>query len=163
MTPNKLELALYQENSLATVMLDGSNTSQLSWDSGESVNDLSLLDDFPFSYNSGVSIATALVEGVLSEFPITQDLLDSTSTTDATFGLQGNKADAYYPQTVSDSVSDGAPRLDSNALSKSVEATTTTETALSSESIREKRKVLWEKRFTHPHKMKPSYASGGRY
>ena len=58
-------------------MLDGSNTLQLSWASGESVNNLSLLDDFPFSYDSGVLIATTLVEGVLLEFPITQDLLDS--------------------------------------------------------------------------------------
>ncbi len=52
-------------------MLDGSNTLQLSWASGESVNNLSLLDDFPFSYDSGVLIATTLVEGVLLEFPIT--------------------------------------------------------------------------------------------
>jgi len=80
-------------------MLDSSNlnTSQLLEASGESANDLSLLDDFPFSYDSGVSIATTLVEGILSEFPIIQDSLDSTCTTDATLGLKGSKMIAYIP------------------------------------------------------------------
>ena len=102
MTPNNLELVLYQENSLALVMLDSSNlnTSQLSQASGESPDDLSLLDDFPLSYDSGVLIATTLVEGILLEFPITQDSLDSVCTTVVTLGLEGCKSIAYIPQTV---------------------------------------------------------------
>jgi len=146
-------------------MLDGSNTLQLSWASGKSVNNLSLLDDFPFSYDSGVLIATTLVEGVLLEFPITQDLLDSqaTSTMDTTSGPEGSKSDACYPQTVSDSDSDGPQHSNSKALSKSVEVITTTKAAPRSKSIWEKRKELWERRFTHPQKMTPSYALGGRY
>jgi hypothetical protein len=146
-------------------MLNGSNILQLSWDSGESVNDLSLLDDFPFSYDSGVSVATTLVEGVLLEFPITQDLLDSqaTSTMDTTSRPGGSKSDTCYPQTVSDSVLDGPQRSNSKGLSDSVDAITTTEAAPRFKSIWEKRKELWERRFTHPQKMKSSYASGGRY
>jgi hypothetical protein len=145
-------------------MLDSSNTSQLSWASGESADDLSLLGDFPFSYDSGVSVATTLVEGILSEFPITQDVLDSqaTSTMDATSGPKCSKSDACYSQTVLDSDSDGPQRSNSKALSESVEAITTTEAAPMSESTWERRKELWERRFTHPQKMKPSYASGER-
>jgi hypothetical protein len=145
-------------------MLDSSDTLQLSssWASGTSPDDLSLLGDLSFSLDLGVSIATTLVESILSEFPITQDSLDYTSTANATSGLQGSKSEAYYPQTVSDSALDGALCSDSNPLSKSVEATTITEAAPRSESIWEKRKALWEKRFTHPNKMKPRYAWGGR-
>jgi hypothetical protein len=173
-TPNNLELVLYQENSLALVMLDSSNlnTSQLSQASGKSPDNLSLLDDFPLSYDSGVSIATTLVKGILSEFPITQDSLDSVCTTVVTLGLEGCKSIAYIPQTVLDSDSDGAPHLDSdgapcldsNVLSKSVEVTTTTDTAPISEYTWERMKELWERRFTHPEKMKPAsgYALEGR-
>jgi hypothetical protein len=147
-------------------MLDSSNTSQLSWASGESANDLSLLGDFPFSYDSGVSVATTLVEGILSEFPITQDVLDSqaTSTMDVTSesGPECSKSDACCSQTVLDSDSDGPQRSNSKALSESVEAIATTEAAPRSESTWEKRKELRERRFTHPQKMKPSYASGER-
>ena len=145
-------------------MLDSSNTSQLSWASGESADDLLLLGDFPFSYDSGVSVATTLVEGILSEFPITQDVLDSqaTSTMDTTSGPKCSKSDTCYSQTVLDSDSDGPQRLNSKALSESVEAITTTEAAPMSESTWERRKELWERRFTHPQKMKPSYASGER-
>jgi hypothetical protein len=146
-------------------MLNGSNISQLSWDSGKSVNDLLLLDDFPFSYDLGVLVTTTIVEGVLLEFPITQDLLDSqaTSTMDATSRPKGSKSDTCYPQTVSDSVSDGPQCLNSKVLSDSVEVITTTKAAPRSESIWEKRKELQERRFTHPQKMKSSYALGGRY
>jgi hypothetical protein len=162
-TPNNLELVSYQENSLALVMLDSPNlnTSQLS---AEASNDLSLLDDFPFSYDSGISIATTLVEGILSEFPITQDSLDYTCSTDATLELEGIKSIAYTPQTVLASDSDGAPRSDSNALSRSGEAIATTTTTPRSASFRKKLKELQERRFTHPQKMKPAlgFASEGR-
>ena len=136
-------------------MLDSSNISQLSQASGESVDDLSLLGDLSFSYDSGVSVATTLVEGILSEFPITQDTLHSTWATNVTSGLEGSKLVADTPQTVLD--------LESNALSKSVEAITTTTTMPSFESTREKMKELRERRFTHPQKIMPSYALGGRY
>ena len=135
--------------------------------SGKSADDLSLLDGFPFSYDSGISIATTLVEGVLLEFPLTQELLESTSIADTTSGLQVSKSDAYYPQTVSDSALDGPPAhlgLESSALSKPVEAVTMTESVPTSQSIREKRKELWERRLTYPEKMKPAtgYALEGR-
>ncbi len=128
-------------------MLDSSNISQLSQASGESVDDLSLLGDLSFSYDSGVSVATTLVEGILSEFPITQDTLHSTWATNVTSGLEGSKLVADTPQTVLD--------LESNALSKSVEAITTTTTMPSFESTREKMKELRERRFTHPQKIMP--------
>ena len=147
------------------VMLDSSNISQLSQASGESADDLSLLGNLSFSFDSGVSIATTLVEGILSQFPITQELLDPTNTTDATSRLEGSKSDAYYPQTISDSASDRPQHSDSNALSESVEVTITTklEAAPGSEYPWERMKELWERMFTHPNKMKPSYTSGGRY
>jgi len=125
----RLEFNLYQENSPAMVMLDSSNTSQLWQASGESPDDLSLLGDFLFTYDSDVLIATTLVEGIMSQFPITQNLLDSTSTTDATSENEGSKSLTYTPQIVLDLASDGPQRSDSNALSKSVEARTTTEPA----------------------------------
>jgi len=143
-------------------MLDNSNTSQRWQASGESADDLSLLGDFSFTYDSDVSIATTLVEGIMSQFPITQDLLDSMSTTNATSEHEGSKSVAYTPQIVSDLASDGPQHSDSNALSESVEARTTTEPARRSKSTRERLKELWARRFTHPWKMKPTYASGGR-
>ena len=157
MSPNKL--VLYQDNSLALVMLSQA--------SGKSADDLLLLDGFPFSYDSGISIATTLVEGVLLEFPLTQELLESTSIMDTTSRLQVSKSDTYYPQTVSDSALDGPLvhlGLESSALSEPVEAVTMTESVPTSQSIREKRKELWERRFTYPEKMKPAtgYASEGR-
>ena len=84
-------------------MLDNSNTSQLSrWSGqalGESVDNLSLLGrgDFSFSYDSDVSIATTLVEGIVSHFPNTQDLLDSMNTADVAPGREGSKSVAYAP------------------------------------------------------------------
>jgi hypothetical protein len=86
-SPNKL--VLYQDNSLALIMLSQA--------SSESVDDLLLLDGFPFSYDSGISIATTLVEGVLLEFPLTQELLKSISIMDTTSRLQVSKSDTYYP------------------------------------------------------------------
>jgi hypothetical protein len=59
----------------------------LSQASGKSADDLLLLDGFPFSYDSGILIATTLVEGVLLEFPLTQELLESTSIMDTTSRL----------------------------------------------------------------------------
>lgn len=166
MTPTNIELLF-----LVPVMLDSSDTSPISsfWASHESANNLSMLGDLSLSFDSGVSVATTLVEDILSEFPITQDwdLLDSTSTTSATFGLHGSESEAYYPYSVLDSASDGAPHgphLDSNTLSKSVEETTIIEAVPRSEATRrEKLKELWEKRFTRPYKMKPHYTSEGRY
>lgn len=145
-------------------MQDSSNTSQLSssWASGESLDDLSLLGDLSFSFDSGVSVSTTLVEDILSEFPITQDSLGSTSTTDATSELQGSKTDAYNPLTVSDLASDGPQCPDCNVLAEPVEAITTADAAPMSESTQERLKELWARRFTHPRKMTPSYAWGGR-
>ena len=144
------------------VMLDSSNTSQLWQASGKSSDDLSLLGNFSFTYDSDVLIATTLVEGIMLQFPITQDLLDSMSTTNATSENEGSKSLAYTPQIVSDLALDGPQRSDSNALSESVEAQTTTEPTRRSESTQERLKELWARRFTHPQKMKPTYASGGR-
>ena len=145
-------------------MLDSSNTPQLShWQaSGKLADDLSLLGNFSFSYDSDVSITTTLVEGLMSQYPITQELLDSTSTTDATSECEGSKSVAYTPQIVSDLALDGPQHSDSNALSESVEARTTTEPAQRSKSTWERLKELWARRFTHPRKMKPTYAWGGR-
>ena len=145
-------------------MLDSSNISQLSQASSESADDLSLLSNLSFSFDSGISIATTLVEGILSQFPTMQELLDSTNTTDATSGLESSKSVAYNPQNISDSLADldGPQCSDSNALSESVEVITTTEPARRSESTQERLKELWARRFTHPRKMKPTYASGGR-
>jgi hypothetical protein len=145
-------------------MLDSSNISQLSQASGESADDLSLLGELSFSFDSGISIATTLVEGILSQFPTTQELLDSPNTTDTTSGLESSKSVAYNPQNISDSLADldGPQHTDSTALSKPVEAITTTGAVPRSESTRERRKKLWERRFTYPKKMKPSYASAGR-
>jgi len=157
-TPTDLDLVLHQENSPATVMLDSSNISPLSQASGESADDLSLLGDLSFSYDSGTSIATTIVEGILSQFPITQQSLDSTNTMDATSGLEASKLDAYIPVLGPD----GPQHLDSKALSETAEANTTTEAAPRSQSTWEKRKELWERRFTHPQKMKPSYTSAER-
>jgi len=103
------------------VMLDSSNTSQLWQASGESPDDLSLLGNFSFTYDLDVLIATTLVEGIMSQFPITQDLLDSMSTTDAMSENEGSKSLAYTPQIVSDLASDGPQCSDSNVLSESVE------------------------------------------
>jgi hypothetical protein len=157
-----LEFNFYQENSPAAVMLDSSNTSQLWQASGKLADDLSLLGNFSFTYDSDVSITTTLVEGIMSQFPVTQDLLDSTSTTDATSKHEGSKSVTYTPQIVSDLASDGPQRSDSNTLSESVEARTMTKPAQRSESTQERLKELWARRFTHPWKMKPTYASGGR-
>jgi len=145
-------------------MLDSSNISQLSQVSGESDDDLSLLGDFSFSYDSDVSIATALVEGIVSHFPNTQDSLNFMNTTDVAPGREGSKSVAYAatPQTVLDSNSDGPQCLDSNALSESAEAIAATTTMPRSASFRKKLKELHERRFTHPQKMKPTYAWGGR-
>jgi len=145
-------------------MLDSSNTLQLSWASGKSANDLSLLGDFSFFYDLGVLVATTLVEGILSEFPIIQDMLDSqaTSTMDTTSRPECSKSDACYSQTVLDSDSDGPQCSNSKVLSESVEVITTTEAAPRSKSTWKKRKELWERRLTHPQKMKPFYASGER-
>jgi hypothetical protein len=111
-------------------MLDSSITSQLSQASGESPDDLSLLGNLSFSYDPSVSIATTLVEGLLSQFPITQDSLDSTNTMDMTSRLDASKLDTYTPVLGLD----GPQHSDSNALSKFVEVITTTETMPSSES-----------------------------
>ena len=150
-------------------MLDNSNTSQLSrWSGqalGESVDNLSLLGcgDFSFSYDSDVSIATTLVEGIVSHFPNTQDLLDSMNTADVAPGREGSKSVAYAPpQLVLDSASDEPQCSDSNVLLGSVQAIATTEAARRSESSRERLKELWERRFTCLEKMKPCYAWGGR-
>jgi hypothetical protein len=140
-------------------MLDSSITSQPSQASGELADDLSLLGDLSFSYDLGVSVATTLVEGILLQFPITQDLLDSMNIMDTTFRLEASKLDAYTPVLGLD----GPQHLDSNALSKSVEVITTTETVPSSESTWEKIKELWERRFTHPQKIKPSYTLAERW
>jgi hypothetical protein len=82
---------------------------------------------------------------------------------DVTSRPEGSKSDACYPQTVLDLVLDRPQRLNSKVLSNSVEAITITKAAPRSESIWEKRKELWERRFTHLQKMKPSDASEGRY
>lgn len=162
-TPTDLELALHQENSLAVVKLDRSNTSQFSQASGlEWANDLSLLGDFSFSYDSDISIATTLVEGIMLQFPITQDFAGSISTTEVTSGHEGSKSVAYSPQIVSDLASDGPQRLDSNTLSEPIDVITMTEAARGCETHQERLKKLFERRFTHPHKMKPTYARGGR-
>ena len=162
MTSIDFELILHQENSPVLVMLDSSNTSHLSQASSESADDFSLLGDLSFSYDSGISVATTLVEGILSQFPITQDSLDSTSITDMTSRLEGSKSDAYNPQAVSDSDLDGTRLPVSSMLSNSAGAKTTSEAAPRSESTWEKIKELWERRFTHPQKMKPTYASAER-
>ncbi len=161
----QLELNFYQENLPAMVtMLDSSNTSQLShWQaSGKLADDLSLLGNFSFSYDLDVSIVTTLVEGIMLQFPITQDLLDSTSTTNATSECEGSKSLTYTPQIVLDLALDGPQCSDPNVLSESVEAITMTEPARRSESTRERLKELWARRFTHPQKMRPTYAWGGR-
>jgi hypothetical protein len=93
----QLEFNLYQENLPAMVMLDSSNTSQLWQASGESPDDLSMLGNFSFTYDSDVLIVTTLVEGIMSQFPITQNLLDSMSTTDVMSENEGSKSLAYTP------------------------------------------------------------------
>ena len=107
-----------------------------------SADDLSFLDNFPFSYDLGVSVATTLVEGILSEFPIIQDSLNSICIIDATSGLEGSKSVTYTPQIDSDSASDRPQCWDSNMLSESVEARTMTEPAQRSESTQERLKEL---------------------
>ena len=141
-TPTDLKLFLHKENLLATVMLDISNVPQHSQASGMSADDLSFLDDFPFFYNPGVLVATTLVEGILSEFPITQDSLNSTCITDATSGLKGSKLVTYTPQIDSDLALDRPQHWDSNVLSKSVEVRTMTEPVQRSKSTQERLKEL---------------------
>jgi hypothetical protein len=101
-------------------------------------------DSLPFSFgdcsfisDSGVSIATTLVEEIIQGFTTTQDSLDSTITTNAIAGLEDDKSDAYEfmhsdPET--------AARV----------------------ARQERMKELMERRFTHPQKMTPSYSSRER-
>jgi hypothetical protein len=123
-----------------------------------------LLGNFSFSYDSDVSIATALVEGIVLHFPNTQDSLNFMNTTNMAPGCEGSKSVTYMatPQTVLDSNSDGPQCLDSNVLSKSAEAIAATTTMPRSTSFWKKLKELHEGRFTHPQRIKPTYAWGGR-
>ena len=115
---------------------------------GPDISELQLLsnisDSLPFSFgdfsfisNSGISITTTLVEEVIQAFPITQESFDSTSTTNAIFGLEDNKSNTYKLTRLNPETAARAAR-------------------------RERMKELMERRFTHPQNMTPRYFSEGR-
>ncbi len=93
--------------------------------------------DFSFISDSGISITTTLVEEVIQAFPITQESFDSTSTTNAIFGLEDNKSNTYKLTRLNPETAARAAR-------------------------RERMKELMERRFTHPQNMTPRYFSEGR-
>jgi len=84
------------------------------------------LGDCSFISDSGISIATTLVEEIIRDFPITQDSLDSSITTNAITELEDDKSDAHKLM-----------RLDPNP--------ETAATAARWERLKE----LMERRFTH--------------
>ncbi len=115
---------------------------------GPDISELQLLSDIsdslPFSFgdfsfisDSGILIATTLVEKVIQAFPITQESFDSTSTTNVIFGLEDNKSDTYKLM-----------HLDPETAARAAH--------------RERMKELMERRFTHPQNMTPCYFSEGR-
>jgi len=102
-------------------------------------------DSLPFSFggncsfisDSGISVATTLVEEIIQGFTTTQDSLDSTITTNAIAGLEDNKSNAYV-------LMHSDPETAARA------------------ACQERMKELMERRFTHPQKMTPSYFSRQR-
>jgi len=93
--------------------------------------------NFSFISDSGISIATTLVEEVIQAFPITQESFDSTSITNAISGLEDDKSDIYKLM-----------HLDPETAARATH--------------QKRMKELMERRFTHPQKMTPHYFSEGR-
>ena len=98
-----------------------------------------LLSSCSFISDSGISIATTLVEEIIQDFPITQDSLDSSITTNTIPELEDDKSDAYKLVHVDPETAATAAR-------------------------QERLKELMERRFTHTRKMTPHYSSvpGGK-
>ena len=92
------------------------------------------LGEFSFISDSGISIATTLVEEIIQDFPITQDSIDSSITSNAITELEDDKSNAYK-----------LTRLDPETTARAAH--------------RERLKELMERRFTHPQKMTPGYFS----
>jgi hypothetical protein len=99
------------------------------------------LGDCSFISDSGISIATTLVEEIIRDFPITQDSFDSSIATNAITELEDDKSDAYKLMCL-----DPEPETAATA------------------ARRERLKELMERRFTHTRKMTPHYSSvpGGK-
>ena len=53
------------------------------------------LGNFSFISDSGILITTTLVEEIIQDFPITQDSLNSSITTNAITELEDDKSDTY--------------------------------------------------------------------
>jgi hypothetical protein len=97
------------------------------------------LGEFSFISDSGLSIATTLVEEIIQDFPITQGSLDSSITTNAVTKVEDDKIDAFK-----------LTRSDPEATAR--------------DAHRERLKELMERRFTYTRKMTPDYPSvpGGK-
>jgi len=95
------------------------------------------LGDCSFISDSGISIATTLVEEIIRDFPITQDSLDSSITTNIITELEDDKSDAYK-----------LTHMDPK----------TAATAAHWEKIKE----LIERTFTYTQKMTPGCCLGGK-
>ena len=96
------------------------------------------LGDCSFISDSGISIATTLVEEIIQDLSITQDSFDSSIPTNALTELEDGKSDAYKLTLVDPETADRAAH-------------------------REKMKELMERRFTHTRMMTPHFSWGGRY
>jgi hypothetical protein len=96
-----------------------------------------LLSSCSFISDSGILIATTLVEEIIRDFPITQDSLDSSITTNAIPELEDDKSDAYKLTHVDPETAATAAR-------------------------QEKMRELIERTFTYTQKMAPGFCSGGK-